>query len=74
MMDWRFNCEIIILDPQVVKAWLHSLGLEQYFDQFLASGVTDLAQCSRLSPQSLDSMHINLPGHKKRLFREGERS
>ena len=58
----------------MVKAWLHSLGLEQYFDQFLAAGMTDLAQCSRLSPQSLGSMHINLPGHKKRLFREGERA
>ncbi|XP_029182756.2 uncharacterized protein LOC114950779 isoform X2 [Acropora millepora] len=55
-------------DPQSVKAWLHSLGLDQYYDLLQASGFTNLAQCSRLSMQSLHEMQNVLPGHKKRLF------
>ncbi|KAJ7357639.1 hypothetical protein OS493_023770 [Desmophyllum pertusum] len=59
-------------DPILVKLWLDSLGLGQYYDQLQASGFTSLAQCSGLSLQSLDSVRFNLPGHKKRLFREAQ--
>lgn len=62
----------MLSDPILVKLWLDSLGLGQYYDQLQASGFTSLAQCSGLSLQSLDSVRFNLPGHKKRLFREGE--
>ncbi|XP_015770291.1 PREDICTED: ankyrin repeat and SAM domain-containing protein 1A-like isoform X2 [Acropora digitifera] len=59
-------------DPQSVKAWLHSLGLDQYYDLLQASGFTNLAQCSRLSMQSLHEMQNVLPGHKKRLFNSAD--
>ncbi|XP_068701385.1 ankyrin repeat and SAM domain-containing protein 1A-like [Montipora capricornis] len=59
-------------DPQSVKVWLQSVGLDQYYDQFQASGFTNLAQCSNLSLQSLHALRVNLPGHKKRLFREAQ--
>lgn len=55
-----------------MKIWLNSLGLGQYYDQLQAAGFTSLARCSGLSLQSLDSVNFNLPGHKKRLFREGK--
>lgn len=59
-------------DPQSVKVWLQSVGLDQYYDQFQASGFTNLAQCSNLSLQSLHALHVNLHGNKKRLFREAQ--
>lgn len=54
-----------------MKIWLDSLGLGQYYEQFQASGLTSLARCSGLSLRSLDGVNFNLPGHKKRVFREG---
>ena len=58
-------------DPELVKMWLHSMGLEQYFNQFQASGFTSLVHCAKMSLQSLADMGIDLPGHKRRLYREG---
>ena len=54
-----------------MKIWLDSLGLGQYYEQFQASGLTNLDRCSGLSLRSLDGVNFNLPGHKKRVFREG---
>ena len=54
--------------------WLHSLGLEQYFNQFQASGFTSLALCAEVTLQSLTDMGIDLPGHKRRLYREGNQT
>ncbi|XP_022807591.1 uncharacterized protein LOC111344613 [Stylophora pistillata] len=59
-------------DVRLVKIWLDSLGLGQYYDQFQASGLKSLARCSGLSLRSLDSVVFNLPGHKKRVFREAQ--
>ncbi|CAH3125948.1 unnamed protein product [Pocillopora meandrina] len=63
---------ILHQDARLMKIWLDSLGLGQYYEQFQASGLTSLARCSGLSLRSLDGVNFNLPGHKKRVFREAQ--
>ncbi|KAL9973116.1 hypothetical protein ACROYT_G019531 [Oculina patagonica] len=59
-------------DPRLVEIWLNSLGLGQYNDQLQAAGFISLTRISGLSLQSLESVNFNLPGHKKRLFKEAQ--
>lgn len=55
--------------------WLHSIGLDHYFINFIQSELVDLMDISRLNlpDESLyDELEITLPGHKRRLERAAD--
>ncbi|XP_072317922.1 arf-GAP with Rho-GAP domain, ANK repeat and PH domain-containing protein 1 [Eucyclogobius newberryi] len=48
--------------------WLNVLHLEQYKEVFLSAGLTTLQECRTLTPERLELMGINLPGHQRRIL------
>jgi hypothetical protein len=56
-----------------VRAFLASLKLEQYVDNFLQNGYDDESSLKTIDEKDLDAMNITLPGHRKRLLQNGPR-
>jgi len=48
-----------------VDTWLTSLGLEQYKENFKASGYDNLLVCKNLDDVDLDKIGVTLSGHRK---------
>lgn len=54
-----------------VRAFLASLKLEQYADNFLQNGYDEESSLKSIDEKDLDAMNITLPGHRKRLLQNG---
>ena len=48
-----------------VGDWLQTLGLEQYYDSFLAAGYTRLHYVALMTKEDFPRVKVLLPGHKK---------
>lgn len=58
-------------DPQwSVEAWLETLGLADYIDQFIDNGYDLQELCANLKGEDLDAIGVHSELHRKRIFAE----
>ncbi|XP_061775109.1 arf-GAP with Rho-GAP domain, ANK repeat and PH domain-containing protein 1-like isoform X1 [Nerophis ophidion] len=68
--DLRCDC-IDMSQPEscvAVRDWLSGLRLEQYCEAFEGAGLSTLAECLNLTTDQLELMGISLPGHRRRIL------
>ncbi|XP_061924184.1 arf-GAP with Rho-GAP domain, ANK repeat and PH domain-containing protein 1 isoform X2 [Entelurus aequoreus] len=68
--DLRCDC-IDMSQPESCVAvwdWLSGLRLEQYCEAFEGAGLSTLAECLNLTADQLERMGISLPGHRRRIL------
>ena len=50
-----------------VQDWLAKLGLSCYWENFQQASLTEPQQLFHLDPQTLETLNIKIPGHKRKL-------
>ncbi|XP_013789231.1 caskin-2-like [Limulus polyphemus] len=59
-------------DKEIMKTWLSSLHLSQYFELFVQAGY-DMATVSRMTPEDLTAVGVKQPNHRLKLKAEIDR-
>lgn len=59
-------------DKEIMKTWLSSLHLSQYFELFVQAGY-DMATVSRMTPEDLTAVGVTQPNHRLKLKSEIDR-